>query len=149
MPLDQWFERWADAQIKEIEKVDEDAKRQCSELSKTLRDVELELISVTAIVQQLRATVEGINNELGSTSIQLTDMIRKNSDDILKHMTACPHPEAWKLVWNRLSALEKSEHKREGSGKWEMIIINGIVSIIVALVVIVVAYVMAGGHITS
>lgn len=149
MPLDQWFERWADAQIKEIEKVDEDAKKQCSELSKTLRKVELELISVTASVQQLRATVDSLNDELGSTSVQLSDMIRKNSDDILRHMTACPHQDAWKLVWNRLSKLEIAEHKREGSGKWEMIIINGIVSIIVALVVIVIAYIMAGGHITS
>lgn len=149
MPVDQWLERWADAQIKEIEKVDDTTKERCSELSKNLREVELELISVTAAVQQLRATVDSISEDLGTTSIQLTDMIRKNSDDILRHMTACPHQDTWKLVWNRLSKLEIAEHKREGSGKWEMIIINGIVSIIVALVVIVVAYIMAGGRITS
>lgn len=149
MPLDEWFERWADAQIKEIEKVDEEAKKQCSEMSRNLHDVELELINVTATVQQLRATVDSISDDLSSTSVQLTDMIRKNSDDILKHMTTCPHPKTWQLVWDRLSVLEKAEHQREGSGKWTMIIVNGIVSVIVALTIIIISFVMAGGRITS
>ena len=42
-----------------------------------------------------------------------------------------------------------AENRREGSGKWEGIIINGIVSIVVAITVIVIAYVISGGHITS
>lgn len=149
MPVDQWFERWADAQIKEIEKVDSDAKERCAELSKTLRDVESDLISVTASIQQLRASLESINEDFDATSVQFTDMIRKNSDDILKHSVACPHPKSWEAVWNRLKKLEIAENRREGSGKWEMIIINGIVSIIVAITIAVVLYVMSGGHITS
>ena len=149
MPVDQWFERWADAQIKEIEKVDSDAIERCAELSKTLRDVETDLINVTASVQQLRASLESINEDFDATSVQFTDMIRKNSDDILKHSVACPHPKSWEAVWNRLKKLETAENKREGSGKWEMIIINGIVSIIVAITIAVVLYVMSGGHITS
>ena len=149
MPVDQWFERWADAQIKEIEKVDSDAKERCAELSKTLRNVETDLINVTTSVQQLRASLESINEDFDATSVQFTDMIRKNSDDILKHSVACPHPRAWKAVWNRLKILEAAENRREGSGKWEGIIINGIVSIVVAITVIVIAYVISGGHITS
>lgn len=149
MPVDQWFERWADAQIKEIEKVDSDAKERCAELSKTLRDVETDLINVTASVQQLRASLESINEDFDATSVQFTDMIRKNSDDILKHSVACPHPKSWEAVWNRLKILEAAENRREGSGKWEGIIINGIVSIVVAITVIVIAYVISGGHITS
>lgn len=149
MPVDQWFERWADAQIKEIEKVDSDAKERCAELSKTLRDVETDLINVIASVQQLRVSLESINEDFDATSIQFTDMIRKNSDDILKHSVACPHPKSWEAVWNRLKRLETAEDKREGSGKWEMIIINGIVSIIVAITIAVVLCVMSGGHITS
>ena len=149
MPVDQWFERWADAQIKEIEKVDSDAKERCAELSKTLRDVETDLINVTASVQQLRASLESINEDFDATSVQFTDMIRKNSDDILKHSVACPHPKSWEAVWNRLKKLETAENKREGSGKWEMIIINGIVSIVVAITIVVILYVMSGGHITS
>lgn len=149
MPVDQWFERWADAQIKEIEKVDSDAKERCAELSKTLRDVETDLINVTASVQQLRVSVESINEDFDATSVQFTDMIRKNSDDILKHSVACPHPRAWEAVWNRLKILEAAENRREGSGKWEGIIINGIVSIVVAITVIVIAYVISGGRITS
>ena len=149
MPVDQWFERWADAQIKEIEKVDSDAKERCAELSKTLRDVETDLINVTTSVQQLRASLESINEDFDATSVQFTDMIRKNSDDILKHSVACPHPRAWEAVWNRLKILEAAENRREGSGKWEGIIINGIVSIVVAITVIVIAYVISGGHITS
>lgn len=149
MPVDQWFERWADAQIKEIEKVDSDAKERCAELSKTLRDVETDLINVTASVQQLRVSLESINEDFDATSVQFTDMIRKNSDDILKHSVACPHPKSWEAVWNRLKKLEIAENRREGSGKWEMIIINGIVSIIVAITIAVVLYVMSGGHITS
>lgn len=149
MPVDQWFERWADAQIKEIEKVDSDAKERCAELSKTLRDVETDLINVTASVQQLRASLDSINEDFDTTSVQFTDMIRKNSDDILKHSVACPHPKSWEAVWNRLKKLETAENKREGSGKWEMIIINGIVSIIVAITIAVILYVMSGGHITS
>ena len=149
MPVDQWFERWADAQIKEIEKVDSDAKERCAELSKILRNVETGLINVTASVQQLRASLESINEDFDATSVQFTDMIRKNSDDILKHSVACPHPRAWEAVWNRLKILEAAENRREGSGKWEGIIINGIVSIVVAITVIVIAYVISGGHITS
>lgn len=149
MPVDQWFERWADAQIKEIEKVDSNAKERCAELSKTLRDVETDLINVTASVQQLRASLESINEDFDATSVQFTDMIRKNSDDILKHSVACPHPRAWEAVWNRLKILEAAENRREGSGKWEGIIINGIVSIVVAITVIVIAYVISGGRITS
>ena len=149
MPVDQWFERWADAQIKEIEKVDSDAKERCAELSKTLRNVETDLINVTTSVQQLRASLESINEDFDATSVQFTDMIRKNSDDILKHSVACPHPKLWEAVWDRLKKLETAEDKREGSGKWEMIIINGIVSIIVAITIAVVLYVMSGGHITS
>lgn len=149
MPVDQWFERWADAQIKEIEKVDSDAKERCAELSKTLRNVETDLINVTTSVQQLRASLESINEDFDATSVQFTDMIRKNSDDILKHSVACPHPRAWEAVWNRLKILEAAENRREGSGKWEGIIINGIVSIVVAITVIVIAYVISGGRITS
>lgn len=149
MPVDLWFERWADAQIKEIEKVDSDAKDRCAELSKTLHDVENDLISVTATVQQLRATLESVNADFNATSIQFTDMIRKNSDDILRHGVTCPHPKAWEMVWDRIGVLEKAEHKREGSGKWEMIIINGIVSIIVAITIAIVLYLMSGGRITS
>lgn len=149
MPVDQWFERWADAQIKEIEKVDSDAKERCAVLSKTLRDVETDLINVTASVQQLRVSLESINEDFGATSVQFTDMIRKNSDDILKHSVACPHPKSWEAVWNRLKKLEIAENRREGSGKWEMIIINGIVSIIVAITIAVALYVISGGHITS
>lgn len=149
MPVDQWFERWADAQIKEIEKVDSDAKDRCAELSKILRDVENDLISTTASVQQLRASLESINADFGATTIQFTDMIRKNSDDILKHSVACPHPKAWEAVWNRLKRLETAEDKREGSGKWEMIIIQGIISIVVAITIAVVLYFMSGGHISS
>jgi len=149
MPVDQWFERWADAQIKEIEKVDSDAKERCAELSKTLRDVETDLINVTASVQQLRASLESINEDFDATSVQFTNMIRKNSDDILKHSVACPHPKSWEAVWNRLKKLEIAENRREGSGKWEMIIINGIVSIVVAITIVVILYVMSGGHITS
>ena len=149
MPVDRWFERWADAQIKEIEKVDSDAKERCAELSKTLRNVETDLINVTTSVQQLRASLESINEDFDATSVQFTDMIRKNSDDILKHSVACPHPRAWEAVWNRLKILEAAENRREGSGKWEGIIINGIVSIVVAITVIVIAYVISGGRITS
>ena len=149
MPVDQWFERWADAQIKEIEKVDSDAKERCAELSKTLRNVETDLINVTTSVQQLRASLESINEDFDATSVQFTDMIRKNSDDILKHSVACPHPKSWEAVWNRLKRLETAEDKREGSGKWEMIIINGIMSIIVAITIVVILYIMSGGHITS
>lgn len=149
MPVDQWFERWADAQIKEIEKVDSDARGRYTELSKNLRDVELDLINVTATVQQLRASLDSISSDFDATTGQMTDLIRVNSDNILKHTAACPHPKAWELVWNRISALEKSEHRREGSGKWEMIIINGIVSIVIAITIAIVLYFMSGGHITS
>ena len=149
MPVDQWFERWADAQIKEIEKVDSDAKERCADLSKTLREVENDLINVTATVQQLRASLDAINEDFDATSVQFTDMIRKNSDDILKHGVACPHPKAWELVWNRIAALEKSEHKREGSGKWEMIFINALISIFVAITIAITLYFMSGGRIAS
>lgn len=149
MPVDQWFERWADAQIKEIENVDKDAKEKYAELSHNLRKVETDLINVTATVHQLRATLESMSYDFNETSTQLTDMIRSNSDNILRHTTTCPHPKAWEAVWNRLKVLEAAENRREGSGKWEGIIINGIVSIVVAITVIVIAYVMSGGHITS
>ena len=149
MPVDQWFERWADAQIKEIEKVDSDAREKYAELSRNLREVETDLINVTASVQQLRATLESLSFDFNETSSQLSDMIRTNSDSILRHATTCPHPKAWEAVWNRLKILEAAENRREGSGKWEGIIINGIVSIAVAITVIVIAYIMSGGHITS
>lgn len=149
MPVDQWFERWADAQIKEIEKVDSDAREKYAELSRNLREVETDLINITALVQQLRVTLESLSFDFNETSSQLSDMIRTNSDSILRYATTCPHPKAWEAVWNRLKMLEAAENRREGSGKWEGIIINGIVSIAVAITVIVIAYIMSGGHITS
>lgn len=149
MPVDQWFERWADAQIKEIENVDKNAKEKYAELSRVLRDVETDLINVTASVQQLRATLDSLSFDFNETSTQLSDMIRSNSDNILKHTTTCPHPKSWQLVWDRLQKLEASENRREGSGKWEGLIINGIISIIVALTVVIIVYIMSGGRITS
>lgn len=149
MPVDQWFERWADAQINEIKKVDDGAKQRCDELSKLLHEIELELISVSAAVQQIRATIDSIDMELNSTTRQLMDMIRNNADTILKHQTACPHPEVWKDIQNRIVVLEKAEHRREGSGKWEMIIINGIVSVVIAMTIVILTYIISGGRIAS
>jgi uncharacterized protein YoxC len=144
---DEWFERWADAQINEIEKVDRDTKERYAQLSASLHTIELELISVTAAVQELRASLDDLSDDFATTTGQFSDMIRQNSDSILKHTTTCPHPKVWQNVWDRLYALEAKEHERKGSGRWETLIINACVSVITALVVIAVAYIVSNGKI--
>lgn len=91
----EWKDRWFNAQLDEIEK-----------LSKSLRGIELDLINMAASVQEIRASFDSLLEDHHATSIQFTDMIRKNSDDILKHAIACPHPENWKRVWDRLTSIE-------------------------------------------
>lgn len=92
---DEWKDRWFNAQIDEIEK-----------LSKNLREIECDLIGLAAAVQEIRASFDTMSQNHTETSVQFTDMIRKNSDDILKHTAICPHPENWNKVWNRLTAIE-------------------------------------------
>ena len=146
---DEWMDRWLNAQLNELEKVERCSKERYDALDKGLRSVELELISLSAAVQEVRASLDSIANDFSATSVQFTDMIRQNSDSILKHATTCPHPEQWKQLWDRTRVLEDMEKRREGAGKWESLILNAVITIIVSITVIIIAYLMSGGHITS
>lgn len=149
MDRDEWLDKWLDAQIHEIEKVERCEKEHHDDLVNKLHSLDLDYISLSAEVQELRATIDNLTQDQAATTVQFTDMIRAVADSVLKHTTACPHPESWKLVWNRLRKLEDLENKREGSGKWETLIINAIITIIVSLTIAVILYFMSGGHITS
>ena len=149
MPRDEWLDRWLDAQIHEIEKIDRCEKEHYATLLNRIHELEMDNISLSAEAQELRATIDNLTQDQTATTVQFTDMIRAVADSVLKHTTACPHPESWKLVWNRLRKLEDAENKREGSGKWEALIINAIITVIVSLTVAVLLYFATGGRITS
>jgi len=106
MSADEWLERWANAQIAEIEKVDKCSKEKYAELSKNLHDIEIELIGIASSVQELRATLDSISIDQNATTAQFADMIRQNSDNILKHSVVCPHPGEWKRIWDRMTNVE-------------------------------------------
>lgn len=112
-----------------IENIDElvNAKHRCNSIE-TLTDIRIgvaetgkDIVNLAAFFQQLSAKLDEAQDEQN-----------KN----------------WERNWSRLDALEKAEHHRQGAGRWEAWILDAFKSVMVAVVVIIAAYLMSGGHIT-
>jgi len=84
--------------------------------------------------------------EMGKDMINLSAFFQELSAKIDEN--AAEQARNWERNWNRLQDLEKSELIRRGASKWEAWILDAAKSVLVAIVVIIAAYLMSGGHIT-
>jgi hypothetical protein len=156
-----------------IENIDSivNAKHRCTSvelLTKIQIDVaetSKDVVSLAAMLQELNATMlsyqagtekqsDKLWKQIEDTEKETADSVKaieKNVALILKQQEdelrqwAPGSPRM--LVFDRVATLEAAEHRRQGAGKWEALIINAVMSVIVAVVVIIAAYLMGGGRI--
>lgn len=138
--------------IDELAKVIKEATHQCTS-QEILTDIRIgvaetnrDIISMTACFQQLNARFEEHMKEQDQVLREHMQIIASHATDIVDVKHNCRFPDKWDEVNTRLKTLEDSESARKGSGKWEDRIFQFMNSVLVAVVVFVVLFVLKGGE---
>jgi len=121
----------------------------------TLYDLMQSLIDNSVAVTQVTAELSNLNARLSETNKRLeafTEEIRKTLKDHEERLVDVEHNcrkvGDWNRCWNRIEALEKSEHKRTGAQPVIDRAMNILQAVIVAAIVALVLFFMKGGAIT-
>ena len=124
-------------------------------MADSLNDLMQSILDNSVAVTQVAGELSNLNARLFETNKRLeafTEEIRKTLKDheerIVDVEHNCRRTSDWSRCWNRIEALEKSEHKRTGAQPVVDRAMNILQAVIVAAIVALVLFFMKGGAIT-
>ena len=124
-------------------------------MADSLNDLMQSILDNSVAVTQVTGELSNLNVRLFETNKRLeafTEEIRKTLKDheerIVDVEHNCRRTSDWSRCWNRIEALEKSEHKRTGAQPVIDRVMNILQAVIVAAIVALVLFFMKGGAIT-
>jgi len=119
-----------------------------NDLMQSILDNSVAVTQVTGELSNLNARLFETNKRLEAFTEEIRKTLKDHEERIVDVEHNCRRTSDWSRCWNRIEALEKSEHKRTGAQPVIDRVMNILQAVIVAAIVALVLFFMKGGAIT-
>lgn len=119
-----------------------------NDLMQSILDNSVAVTQVTGELSNLNARLFETNKRLEAFTEEIRKTLKDHEERIVDVEHNCRRTSDWSRCWNRIEALEKSEHKRTGAQPVVDRAMNILQAVIVAAIVALVLFFMKGGAIT-